>query len=275
MKPLIITVAGVGAELTKKHTPHLPITPDEIIASAMGVSQLGAQVFHLHVRDPKGEPTCDPKTLDQVIQGIRKKTPLIIQVSTGGDIHDTPDIRLGTLDASVDMGSLTLGSVNFGDEIFSNPRPLVKQLAQKMLQRKIRPELEIFEAGMVDESKYLINKGLIVPPFHFNIILGGPGWLAATVENLEFILKKLPAGSSWSAAGIGRFQKPLLEYAISHGGHVRTGLEDNIYASKGVLAKGNEELVEQVISSAQKYGRRLATFEETQQILGVNRTMSC
>lgn len=269
MEPLIITVAGVGAELTKKHTPHLPVSPDEIIASATGVAKLGAQVFHLHVRNEKGEPTCNPQILNQVIQGIHQKTSLLIQVSTGGSIHDTPDIRLGSLDAAVDMGSLTLGSVNFGDEIFSNPRPLVKQLAQKMLQRKIRPELEIFEAGMVDEAKYLINEGLIAPPFHFNIILGGPGWLAATVENLEFILKKLPKGSSWSAAGIGRFQKPLLEYAVSHGGHVRTGLEDNIYASKGVLAKGNEELVEQVLEMAKKHNRQLATIEETKKILGV------
>lgn len=269
MLPLIITIAGVGAELTKKSTPYLPVTPDEIVEEAVTVSTLGAHVFHLHVRDSKGEPTLSPKILNQVIHGIRKQTDLIIQVSTGGAIEDTFKDRLRVLDCDVDMASLTLGSVNFGSDIFLNPFPFIEKLAKKMLKKNIRPELEIFDVGMVATAHQLISKKLILPPTHFNIILGGPGWLPATVENLEFILSQLPKGSTYSASGVGRYQKPMIQYAIQHGGHVRTGLEDNIFISRGVLARGNEELVNQTLGLSKKYKRRLATKMEAKKILGL------
>lgn len=267
--PLIITVAGVGAELTKKDTPYLPTNPDEIIADAQAVYKKRAHVYHLHVRDAKGVPTLNLKIIQKVISEIRKKTTLIIQISTGGSIKDSFNSRLKTLDCDVDMGSLTLGSVNFGNEVFLNPRPFIEKLAAKMMKKKIKPELEIFDVAMVEEAHRLLKKGLIDPPLHFNIILGGPGWLSASIENLQFILKKLPPQSSWSASGVGRNQLPMIEYAIKHGGHVRTGLEDNIYLSKGVLAKGNQELVEQTLSLANKYNRPLATMKEAKKILGI------
>ncbi len=267
--PLIITVAGVGAELTKKQTPYLPVKPQEIIAEAKRVFQLGVQVFHLHVRDPKGLPTVDPQILKSVNRSIRQETKLIIQVSTGGDVHDSFSSRLKTLDTGPDMGSLTLGSVNFGKDIFLNPISLIEALAKKMQQKKIRPELEIFDVGMMDTASYLIKKGFITPPYHFNIILGGRGWLAASEENLRFILKKLPRHSSWSASGVGPFQKPMIEYAIAHGGHVRTGLEDNIYSKKGFISKGNMEIVNQVLKLAKKYKRPIASMRETKKILGL------
>lgn len=267
MNPLIITVAGIGAELTKDQTDYLPVTPQEIVSEAEKVYQLGASVFHLHVRDDQGKPTLDSARLRMVIEGIRKKTDLVIQVSTGGDVHDSFESRLKTLDTGPEMGSLTLGSVNFGRQVFLNPLPFIEQLAWKMIEKKIKPELEIFDVGMIDTADYLLKKGLILPPLHFNIILGGPGWLNATVENLEFILKKLPLGSTWSASGIGRGQLSMVEYAVSHGGHVRTGLEDNIYISKGVLAKGNAELVEQVLELAKKYKRNIATVKQAREIL--------
>lgn len=269
MQPLIITVAGVGAELTKKNTPYLPITPDEIAGEAERVFKLGARVFHLHVRDDKGKPTCDPKRIEEIVQKIRKKTDLIIQVSTGAAIGDSLDDRLKTLDADVEMCSLTLGNVNFGREVFQNTPEIILAISEKMKKKKIKPEMEIFDAAMTEYASVLLKKGLISPPLHFNIILGGPGWLAATVENLECALKKLPKGSTWSASGIGQGQLPMIEYAVSHGGHVRTGLEDNIYIKKGVLAKGNAELVEQVLVLAKKYGRQIATPEEAREILGL------
>ncbi|MBI2339650.1 MAG: 3-keto-5-aminohexanoate cleavage protein [Deltaproteobacteria bacterium] len=267
--PLIITVAGIGAELTKENTPFLPVTPDEIVDEAVRVFNLGARIFHLHVRDDQGKPTCDPRRIKPIIDRIRKKVPMILQVSTGGAIGDTIEDRLKTLDTGPEMGSLTLGSVNFGNDVFVNTIPIITALAQKMLEKKIKPELEIFDAAMMEEASALLKKGLIKAPLHINIILGGPGWLEATVENLEFILKKMPAGSSWSASGVGRGQLPMIDYAISHGGHVRTGLEDNIYLSKGVLAKGNAELVEQALELAKKYKRRIATPEEARKILGL------
>ena len=202
-----------------------------------------------------------------LIQKIRAKTGLIIPISTGGAIGDSESARVGVLECNVEMASLTLGSINFGKEVFSNPRPLIEKLAETMNKKKIRPELEIFDAAMVEEAARLLKKGLLTKPLHFNIILGGPGWLAATVENLEFILRKLPAGSSWSASGVGAGQLPMIEYAIAHGGHARTGLEDNIYLSKGVMAKGNVELVEQVKTLAKKQKRPLATQGEARKIL--------
>ncbi|MBI4412222.1 MAG: 3-keto-5-aminohexanoate cleavage protein [Deltaproteobacteria bacterium] len=267
--PLIITVAGIGAELTKENTPYLPVTPDEIVEEAIRVFNLGARIFHLHVRDDQGKPTCDPQRIKSIIDRIRQKVPMILQVSTGGAIGDALEDRLNTLEAGSEMGSLTLGSVNFGNDVFLNTVPIITALAQKMLDKKIKPELEIFDTAMMEEAQILLKKRLIKSPLHINIILGGPGWLSATVENLEFILKKMPAGSSWSASGVGRGQLTMIEYAIIHGGHVRTGLEDNIYRSKGVLAKGNAELVGQVVELARKHKRKIATPDEAQKILGI------
>ena len=267
--PLIITVAGVGAELAKENTPYLPVTPDEIVAEAVLVFNLGARIFHLHVRDDAGKPTCNPNRIKSIVGRIRQQVPMIMQVSTGGAIGDTLDDRLKTLDAGPEMGSLTLGSVNFGNDVFVNTVPIITALAQKMLEKKIKPELEIFDAAMMEEASVLLKKGLIKSPLYINIILGGPGWLSATVENLEFILKKMPPRSSWSASGVGKGQLPMIEYAVLHGGHVRTGLEDNIYLSKGVLAKGNAELVEQVLDLARKHKRKIATPEEARKILGL------
>lgn len=269
--PLIITVAGVGAELTKKNTPYVPTTPDEIVEEAIAVDLSGAHVFHLHVRDQKGRPTLKPELIKKVVQKIRKKTKLVVQISTGGDVKDSFDSRLKTLVSGVQMGSLTCGTTNFGDDVFLNPRPFIEKLAKKMMQKKIIPELEIFDTGMMETALDLHAKGLLVSPLHFNLVLGGPGWLAGTIENLEFLLKKIPAelNHTWSASGIGRAQLPLIEYAIKNGGHVRTGLEDNIYLSKGVLAKGNVELVVQVVELAKKHQRRLATEAEVKQILKV------
>lgn len=267
--PLIITVAGIGAELTKKNTPYLPSTPEEIVEEAKKVFKLGATVFHLHARDSKGRPTLNSSLLRPLIRKIRKETGLIIQISTGGAISDSYAQRLKTLDCDVDMGSLTLGSANFGNDIFLNPYPLILRLAEKMKKRKIKPELEIFDTAMAQTAVKLFEKGVLTKPLHFNIILGGPGWLAGTVENLKFILKKLPPKSTWSASGVGKAQLPMIEYAITHGGHVRTGLEDNIYIRKGVLAKGNSELVEQVVSLAKKHGREIASPKQARRMLGV------
>lgn len=269
MNPLILTVAGVGAELTPADTPYLPVTPEQIIEAATRVAIQGATIFHLHVRDDAGHPTLDPGRLHLVIEGIRKQCSMLIQVSTGGALSDRLEDRLRVLDLDCEMASLTLGSVNFGTEVFQNPRPLIEALAARMMDRKIKPELEVFDVGMVDEAHHLIAKRLLTPPHHFNIILGGPGWLGATEENLAFILKKLPAGSTWSASGVGRFQKPMITYAIREGGHVRTGLEDNIYLEKGILAKGNQELVGQALELARSHNRRLATINETKQLLGL------
>lgn len=267
--PLIITVAGVGAELTKKHTPFVPLTPDEIIAEAEAVARLGASIFHLHVRDTKGRPTCDPRVIRKVTQGIRRRTNLILQVSTGGAIGDTEVDRLGTLIKGLEMGSLTMGSINFGDEVFLNPAPLILKLYAKMKRLGIRPELEIFDVAMLEFALYLIKQGQMEPAPHFDFVMGGRGFLPATPENLDFLLAKLPRLATYSVAGIGSAEFSLAEMALSRGGHVRVGLEDNIFLSRGVLARGNAELVQGLLGIAARHGRRIASVEEARKILKV------
>lgn len=267
--PLMITVCGIGAELTQKDTPYLPANPQEIINEAILISKMGAQIFHLHIRDENGKSTLDPTIVGEVISEIKNKTDLILQISTGGDVEDSFESRLATLNHPISMASLTLGSINFGNDVFLNPLPLIEELAKTMKQKHIKPELEIFDTSMMDTFYLLVKKELLAPPYHFNIILGGPGWTAATKQNLEFILSKLPKNSSWSGSGIGRFQDTMIDLALEKGAHVRTGLEDNIYLEKGVLAKGNTELVQKVLEKAKKLKRKLATVDETKKILGI------
>jgi len=175
MVPLIITAAGVGAELTKKDTPYLPANPQEIINEAITISKMGVQIFHLHVRDGNEKPTLDPKIVGEVIAEIKNKTDLILQISTGGDVKDSFESRLSTLAQPISMASLTLGSINFGKNVFLNPLPLIEELAKTMKQKQIKPELEIFDVSMMDTFYTLVKKELLIPPYHFNIILGGPG----------------------------------------------------------------------------------------------------
>lgn len=273
MTPLIITVAGVGAELTRRHTPFVPLTPTEIAREARSVFDVGARVFHLHVRNASGKPTCDPRTLRKALSLIRQQAPeMIVQVSTGGAVSDTARDRLGTLLRGFDMASLTLGSINFGDEIFCNPVPLIIKLASKMKKLGIRPELEIFDAAMLEFSLYLIQQGLIDVPPHYDFVMGGRGFLSATEKNLDFLISKLPRGATFSVAGLAAFELPLAEMAIARGGHVRVGLEDNIYVAKGILARGNADLVKLVLPLTKKYNRKIAMPSEARCILRLVRS---
>lgn len=267
LTPLIITVAGIGAELSRDITPHVPLSPDEISREVAELLSLGAQVFHLHVRDHHGKPTCDPHVIRTVVKKTRKMAPgAILQISTGGSVHDTDESRLGTLLSGIEMASLTLGSINFGDEVFLNPVPLIRKLAAKMRRLRIRPELEIFDVAMLEFSLYLIRKGEIVSPPHYNFVMGGRGFLQATEQNLDYLIGKMPRGATFSVAGIGVAQMRLAEMALARKGHVRVGLEDNIYLEKGVLAT-NRDLCLRVMQFATKHKRRLAKIQEVRRIL--------
>lgn len=169
--------------------------------------------------------------------------------------------------AKPEMATLTTGTVNFGDDIFANPRPLIRELAKRMREAGIVPEIEVFDAGMIDEANALHKEGLISYPAHFDFVLGVPGALAAKKAAVDFLLSQLPEGATWSIAGVGRHELPMAELALAKGGHVRVGLEDNIFLSKGVLAKGSYELVAQVAALAEERGRRLATPDEARQLL--------
>ncbi len=265
--PLIVTCALVGAELTRKNQPYLPLSTDEISQSGIEAVRAGASMLHLHVRDQKGNPTCEVKVFKEVIQKIRNEVRPILQVSTGAAIGDSEADRLSVLEAGAEMASLSTGSINFGKDVFLNPVPFIETLAQKMLEKNIKPEIEVFDVSMLEMGLSLVEKGLIKSPPHFQFVLGVPGALAASERNLKFLTEGLPPDATWSVAAIGRYQFPMMELAIQWGGHCRVGFEDNIYLEKGILAKSNAELVTKVVSLAEKYKRPIATVDQAREIL--------
>ena len=265
--PLVITVAGTGAELTRKQSPFVPLTLLQIAEQAQACQNAGACLWHLHVRDLAGQSTCDPKIIRQTMSVLHKSTQMIVQVSTGGAVGDSDKDRLGTLISGLDMASLTLGSINFGDGVFLNPVPLIQKLLVKMPSKKIQPEFEIFDVGMMDFADYLIRKGFAEPPFHYNFVMGGRGFLAASEANLDFLISKLPKKARFCAAGIGKAQFSLAEMAMARGGHVRVGMEDNLYVRPGELAQSNADLVKVVVGLAKKQGRPISSPVQARRLL--------
>lgn len=271
MSAMVITAAMVGAEVTRDQTPYLPLTPEEIAEDAARCRAAGAAMVHLHVRTPDGRPSQAPELFRAAIRAIRARTDVLIQVSTGGAVGMTAEERSGPLTLGdgdrPDMATLTTGTVNFGEEVFSNPRPLVRALAERIRAAGLRPELECFDAGMIDEARELERRGLVAFPAHFDFVLGVPGALGASVEALEWMARSIPPASTWTCAAVGRHQLPFVTLAAERGGHARVGLEDNIFLSKGVLAKGNYELVAEAARRAAERGRRPATPEEARALL--------
>jgi 3-keto-5-aminohexanoate cleavage enzyme len=268
---MVITAAMVGAETTREQTPYLPITAEEIAEDAVKCREAGAAMVHLHVRTPDGKPSQDTELFRAAIRAIRKRTDILIQVSTGGAVGMSVDERCGGLrltgEDRPDMATLTTGTVNFGDEVFWNPRPLVRDIARRIRGLGLRPELECFDVGMVDEARALAKEGLVDLPAHFDFVLGVPGALTAREDALDFMIASLPEGSTWTVAAVGRHQLPYVELAAQRGGNARVGLEDNIYVSKGVLAKGNWDLVAEAAKRAKAKGRTLATPQEARKLL--------
>jgi 3-keto-5-aminohexanoate cleavage enzyme len=269
--PYLITAAMVGAETTRAQTPFLPISAEEIGEEAARCRQAGAAMVHVHVRKPDGSPSQDSELFRAAIREIRKRSDILIQTSTGGAVGMDVDERCGPLRLQgldrPDMATLTTGSVNFGDELFSNPRPLVREIARRIRALGIRPEIECFDAGMVEEAEALAKEGLVDLPAHYDFVLGGPGALGASERALDFLIASLPKGSTFTVAGVGRHQLPMAELAAKKGGHGRVGLEDNIYLSKGVLAKGSWELVAEAAKRARGAGREVATPAQARELL--------
>jgi len=266
MEPLIITVAAVGAELSPEQTPHLPVTPKQLGETAKACRDAGASMIHVHCRNDDGSNTAGVERFEAALREIRAQSDLIVQFTTGGAIGMTVDERAGPLRLKPEMATLTCGTVNFGDDVFENSFPIMRGILAEMDRYGVRPELELFDAGHLANAKRLVASGLMQWPQHCDFVLGVPGALEASVRNLVYLVDALPAGCTWSVAAIGRDQLPLATVAIAMGGHVRVGLEDNIYYSKGRLAR-NDELVARVARIAVELGRPVASPDEARGIL--------
>jgi uncharacterized protein (DUF849 family) len=275
MNKLIINVAPTGMVPTRDDSPYVPLTADEIAADCERCSALGASVFHLHARDSSGAPTYRADVYREIIDKVKTRCPdVIVCVSTSGRKFKSLAKRSEVLDlegdVKPDMASLTLGSMNFPRQASMNDPAVIRGLAEKMRDRGITPELEVFDLGMVDYSKFLIGRQVLTAPLYFNLFLGSLGTLSATPFNLATMIQSLPDGASWGAAGIGRFQFFVNSMAITMGGNVRVGLEDNLYmdTAKQVLAS-NESLVERLVRLAETAGREIASPDEARRIIGL------
>lgn len=269
MDKLIITVAPTGNVPTKEMNPHLPVTPAEIAETAARCCAAGASLIHVHARDATGQPTLDATVFACIQQLIADHTNLIVQISTGGRAGMEPEARAAAVRLlRPEMASLTTGSMNFPDRVYANPFSIVEFLAVAMKEAGTKPEMEIFEPGMIANALMLVDKGLAIPPLHFDFVLGSRGSLPATPKNLLFMSESIPPGSTWTVAGIGRWQLPMATLAIVLGGHVRVGLEDNLYYRRGELAT-NEQLVARVARIAAEVGRPVASPDEARKILGL------
>lgn len=268
MQPLIVTVAAVGAELSPEQTPHLPLTPQQLGETAARCQAAGASIIHVHCRKDDGANTSDVERFAQALEAIRARSDLIVQFTTGGAIGMTVEERAAPLCLRPEMATLTCGTVNFGDDVFENSFPIMRRLLHEMQRYGVVPELEIFDAGHLVNAKRLEREGLLKFPAHVDFVLGVPGGLDASVRNLAHLVDALPDGCTWSVAGIGREQLPMALAALAMEGHVRVGLEDNIYYAKGRFAS-NEELVARVARIASELGRPIATPAEARSLLGL------
>ena len=271
MDKLIITAAICGAEVTKEQNPAVPYTVEEIVREAKSAVDAGAAIVHLHVREDDGTPTQNRERFRECIEAIYKECPdVIIIPSTGGAVGMTADERLQPTELYPEMATLDCGTCNFGDEVFENTMPMMRDFGKRMLENNIKPEYECFEMGHLDTILTMARKGQVpAAPTQFIFVLGVPGCTPATVQNLCWLVNSIPAGSTWTATGIGRHEFTLAAAAIAMGGHVRVGFEDNLYIERGVLAKSNGELVAKVVRMAKELGREVATSAEAREILSL------
>ncbi len=268
MEKLIITVAPTGSIPKKKNTPHVPVTIEEIVACALRCEDEEASIVHIHIRDEDQNPSDDPEIFHAVVNRIRERCNLIIQVSTGGRAGTGLESRIQRLQVRPEMASLTTGSVNFPNSAYDNPPDLIEALAKEMQRLEIKPEMEIFDLSMINNAVALGDRSLADRPLHFNFVMGLRGAMPAKIEHLAHLSTGLPAESTWTVSGIGAAQLVMNIHAVLMGGNVRVGLEDNIYYRKGELAT-NERLVQRIARLSKELGREVATPDEARKILGL------
>ena len=269
--PLLITVAPTGAETAKADVPHLPTTLPELVETAQRCEAAGAAMVHVHVRDGEHRPTLEAARLADSVAALREGTDLVVQLSTGGSVHDPLEDRLRVLDAAPDSCSLTMGTTNFGDDVFLNPWPFVKDLYQLSQEREVVPEFELFDLGHVHALHRLLREcGL---PYggkvHCDLVMGVPGGMPGTADALVAAVAALPAQTtSWSATGIGRSTLPVALAALAKGGHLRVGMEDVLTFARGVPVSHNEQLVQRAAELGRLAQREPMTPDGARELLG-------
>jgi 3-keto-5-aminohexanoate cleavage enzyme len=271
MEKLIITAAICGAEVLKEHNPAVPYTVEECVREARSAYNAGASVIHLHVRYDDGTPTQDRERFRVIMEGIAEACPgIIIQPSTGGAVGMSNDERLQPIELNPEMATLDCGTLNFGgDEIFENTENTIIYFGKRMIERGIKPELEVFDKSMIEMALRIHKQGHILKPLHFDFVMGVNGGIGGSLRDFVFLRGSIPSDATYTVAGMGRYEMPLAAAAIIDGGHVRVGFEDNVYLSRGVLAKSNGELVEKVVRIAREFGREIANPDEAREILSL------
>jgi uncharacterized protein (DUF849 family) len=271
---LLVTVAPTGAETSKEDCPQLPTTLEELVETAQRCQAAGAAMMHVHIRDDEHKPTLDLKRLTDTVDALHEATDLVVQLSTGGSVHDPLDKRLKVLDAQPDSCSLTMGTTNFGDDVFSNPWPFITELYQLSQEREVVPEFELFDLGHVASLHRLLDKyGL---PYggrvHVDLVMGVPGGMPGTTDALVAAVAALPeVTTSWSATGIGRSTLPVALASLSKGGHLRVGMEDVLTLAKGVPVEHNDQLVARAVELAKIAQRTPMTPAEAKDLLQTKR----
>ena len=267
---LLITLAPTGAETLKEDCPQLPTTLEELVDTAQRCEDAGAAMVHVHIRDEEHRPTLDLGRLCATVEALREQTGLVVQLSTGGSVHDPLDQRLKVLDAEPDSCSLTMGTTNFGDDVFSNPWPFVTRLYQLSQERGVVPEFELFDLGHVAALHRLLDTfGL---PYgervHCDLVMGVPGGMPGTADALVAAVNAMPeAVTSWSATGIGRATLAVALAALSKGGHLRVGMEDVLTLARGVPVEHNEQLVRRAADLGRLAQRTPMTPAEARELL--------
>ena len=271
----VITAAITGSWPTREQNPNLSITPEEIAKDVYEGWKAGAAIAHIHVRNDDGTPSTDFEKYKETIERIRayKDCDICINITSSGSVGFGDEERIYPLQKLLpEMASYDAGTLNWQHRtIFENHPRFLEKLGTALIESNIKPEIEIFDAGMIYNAIYYMKKGILKAPCHFQIVLGCPGGMTNTVENLVFLKSLIPAGSTWAACGIGSGHMPILMTTIAMGGHIRVGMEDNVMWQKGVLAESNAQFVKRAKELLEMNGLEAATPDEARQIYGLTR----
>jgi 3-keto-5-aminohexanoate cleavage enzyme len=268
---VILTVATTGAWPQKKDTPYIPLQPEEIAEEIYACYKAGASIAHIHVRDDENKASMSFEKFEQTVKLVRQRCDIVINLTTSGGIGLMDDIRMKPfMELKPEIASFDCGSMNWmNSTVFENSPKFLEKLGLTMQENNVKPEIEVFDAGMVYNALYYLKKGVLKAPLHFQFVLGVPGGMAATVENLMFLKSLIPADATWGALGIGKQHLPIMYAALALGGHLRVGMEDNIYYRAGELAKSNVEFIERTKRIAAELDKQIATPAEARAILGL------